>query len=247
MTTNTAPQFGPRISGNVVVYTDLRNGNEDVYDTDLTTMQETRITTSTANQDLYDISGQRIVYTDHGPTIPVVQVYDLSTGTTQPLPAHRRQPGGPGDRRRPSWPTSTRPPASEHRRHLGHRPGHRPDLRRDQDADMESLPGGQRAGDRLRAAPRRAHRSTTSSSTTSPAAPRRWSPAPRPTRPTRPSTGTASSTTPIPAGRTDRDVYIYDLATGVDHPPRPARQPGRPAGLRGRRRLRRRQHRAATT
>ncbi len=37
-----------------------------------------------------------MVYTDHGPATPVVQVYDLSTGTAQPLPATSGSQVNPG-------------------------------------------------------------------------------------------------------------------------------------------------------
>lgn len=66
VTTDPGSQFDPAISGTVVVYTDLRNINADVYFTDLTTGVETRVTSGTADEQLNDISGSTIVYTQFG-------------------------------------------------------------------------------------------------------------------------------------------------------------------------------------
>ena len=64
ISTNPAGQFNPAISGNVVAYTDLRNGNADVYFTDLATGSETQVTnaTGTDEDELADVSGDTIVY-----------------------------------------------------------------------------------------------------------------------------------------------------------------------------------------
>lgn len=68
LTTNSGAQFDPAISGNIVVYTDLRNGNADIYYYDLLLGAETRVTTSLADERFNDVSGNTIVYTDFGPS-----------------------------------------------------------------------------------------------------------------------------------------------------------------------------------
>jgi beta propeller repeat protein len=82
LTTNPAPQLDPSMSGAIVVYTDQRNGNDDVYFMNLSTGVETRVTTSTAPQRLHDVSGGLIVYTDI--TAPAgtarIHTYEIATG-----------------------------------------------------------------------------------------------------------------------------------------------------------------------
>lgn len=85
ITTNSATQLDPAISGDIVVYTDLRNGNEDVYYYDLSDGTETRVTFNSANQRLNDASGSRIVVTDLGAPGPHIMLYDVATGTASPL------------------------------------------------------------------------------------------------------------------------------------------------------------------
>jgi beta propeller repeat protein len=85
ITTNPAPQLEPSISGNIVVYVDQRNGNDDVYFTDLSTGAETQITTNTAPQRLHDVSGTRIVYTDLTPPVARIMLYDTATGMTRAI------------------------------------------------------------------------------------------------------------------------------------------------------------------
>ena len=85
LTTNPATQLDPAISGNLVVFTDLRNGNEDIYYYDLSSGTETQVTLSTANQRLNDVDGSRIVYTDMTPPSAHINLYDVTTGTTVPF------------------------------------------------------------------------------------------------------------------------------------------------------------------
>jgi beta propeller repeat protein len=67
ITTNPAGQINPAISGNIVAYTDLRNGNMDVYYTDISTGVETQVTNATGVQEdeLADVSGNTIVYVEY--------------------------------------------------------------------------------------------------------------------------------------------------------------------------------------
>lgn len=64
---NPAPQIDPAISGDLIVYTDFRNGNADIYLYDLGTNSETRITHGLQDEREADISGFTGVYTDYGP------------------------------------------------------------------------------------------------------------------------------------------------------------------------------------
>jgi beta propeller repeat protein len=91
LTTNQATQLDPAVSGDIVVYTDLRNGNEDIYYYDLSTGIETQITTSSANQRLHDVSGSRIVYSDLSTPGYHIGLYDVSSGSNSSLTA------GPND------------------------------------------------------------------------------------------------------------------------------------------------------
>jgi beta propeller repeat protein len=85
LTTDQASQIDPAISGDIVVYTDLRNGNEDVYTYDLSSGTETRITSSSANQRLNDVSESRIVYTDLSPPAAHIKLYSVDTHVTMAL------------------------------------------------------------------------------------------------------------------------------------------------------------------
>src|SRR5438445_1034536 len=82
LTDNSATQTDPQISGNLVVWTDFRNGNDDVYFGDLASNAETRVTTLTTSQRLQAVSGTRIVYTDFTAPGPHVMLYDVTTGLT---------------------------------------------------------------------------------------------------------------------------------------------------------------------
>jgi len=66
ITTDLAAQFDPAISGDIIVYTDLRNGNGDIYYYNITSGTETRATIATADEQLNDVSGNTIVYTEFG-------------------------------------------------------------------------------------------------------------------------------------------------------------------------------------
>ena len=66
ITTNTADQFCPYISGNHIVWQDTRNGNwnEDIYMYNISSSKEKRITTNIADQLYPIISGNRIAWQD---------------------------------------------------------------------------------------------------------------------------------------------------------------------------------------
>lgn len=83
LTTDTGPQFSPAISGNLVVFTDQRNGNDDIYYIDLATEAEVQVTNSPASQRLNDVAGNLIVYTDQTNGNKKVMVYDVNSHLTQ--------------------------------------------------------------------------------------------------------------------------------------------------------------------
>ena len=64
ITTNLSDQFDPAISGDIVVYTDLRGVDSDIYYFDTATGVEVQVTSLLGNQQLTDVSGSHIVFTD---------------------------------------------------------------------------------------------------------------------------------------------------------------------------------------
>jgi TolB protein len=82
LTTNSSPQLDPAISGDLVVYTDQRNGNDDVYFINVVTGVETQITSATTPQRLNDVSGNLIAFTDLTSPGRRVMLYDVTTATT---------------------------------------------------------------------------------------------------------------------------------------------------------------------
>ena len=75
------------ISGNRIVWTDWRNGNQDIYMYDLATNVEKRITTNTKSQVYPKIDGDKIVWQDYrdGSIGSAVYMYDLATNTEKRL------------------------------------------------------------------------------------------------------------------------------------------------------------------
>lgn len=66
LTSHPTAQYEPAISGDIVVYTDRRLGNDDIVYWDLNTGIETRLTGSSADERFPDISGDTIVYVELG-------------------------------------------------------------------------------------------------------------------------------------------------------------------------------------
>lgn len=85
VTTNPAAQFDPSISGDIVVYTDRRDRNDDIYFTDLATGSEVQVTSDPEDQRLHDVSDGRIVFTDYSGADPQAWVYDIAMGMSAPL------------------------------------------------------------------------------------------------------------------------------------------------------------------
>jgi TolB protein len=85
ITSDPGDQYDPAISGNIVVFTDYRSSDTDVYYVDLPTMVEHRVIVAPGNQELTGVSNGRIVYTDYR-TSDVV-LFDTADGTTQNLTA----------------------------------------------------------------------------------------------------------------------------------------------------------------
>ena len=85
LTTNPADQYDPAISGDLVVYTDARAGNADVWYYDIGAGQEVQVTNALGDQKLSDVSNGSVVYVDL-PTSDVV-LYSAVTGSTTNLTA----------------------------------------------------------------------------------------------------------------------------------------------------------------
>jgi beta propeller repeat protein len=64
ITTNPSNQRSPAIYGNIVVWTDYRNGNCDIYGYDLSTKEEFQITTDPSDQENPSIYGAYVVWED---------------------------------------------------------------------------------------------------------------------------------------------------------------------------------------
>lgn len=80
LTTNLATQTDPSISGTTVVWTDQRNGNDDIYYRDING-SEIQLTSSTTPQRLHDVSGNTIVYSDLTPPSPHIHAFDVTTNS----------------------------------------------------------------------------------------------------------------------------------------------------------------------
>ena len=78
ITADPGDQYDPSISGNLVVFTDERGSDTDVYDYDISKGQELPVVVAPNNQELTDVSGNRIVYTDYR-TADII-VYQVDTG-----------------------------------------------------------------------------------------------------------------------------------------------------------------------
>lgn len=81
ITTDPGDQYDPAIWDNIVVFTDYRAADTDVYFHDLDTGEETGVIVAPGNQELTDVANGIIVYTDY--RWSDVIVYDVSTGVTR--------------------------------------------------------------------------------------------------------------------------------------------------------------------
>ena len=82
ITTNPADQYGPAVSGNIIVWGDDRNGNRDIYMYDLSTSTETQITTDPANQWNPAVSGDITVWQDYRNRNDDIYMAELSFSPT---------------------------------------------------------------------------------------------------------------------------------------------------------------------
>ena len=90
ITNDAAIQQDARIDGDRIVWTDKRNGADDVYLYDITAGVETRITDNASNQNEPDISGNRIVWTDSRGPYRNIYVYDTSSPVANGSPVNVR-------------------------------------------------------------------------------------------------------------------------------------------------------------
>jgi len=91
-------QFDPKISGNIIVYSERDPASAtdaDICYYDISTGAHVNISPGNGDQLLPDISGNRIVYTDYGTGTADICLYDISSGTTTRLnddPSSQRNP-----------------------------------------------------------------------------------------------------------------------------------------------------------
>ena len=85
ITTDPGDQYDPAIWEDIVVFTDYRSADTDVYYHDLSSGQEIPVIVAPGNQELTDVSGGIIVYTDYRSSD--VMVYDVSSGQTTDITA----------------------------------------------------------------------------------------------------------------------------------------------------------------
>lgn len=80
ITHHSADQYDPAVSGSLVVYTDARGADRDVYYFDLATGIEHQVTAAQGAQELSDVFGGKIVYTDY--SAGDVVLFDVESGVT---------------------------------------------------------------------------------------------------------------------------------------------------------------------
>jgi len=90
ITSNPADQTHPAISGPVIIWTDYRNGNTDIYLFDLETGSEVQVTNDLDNQYLNDVSGNHAVFTTYlsGDANEEIFSYDIASGQVQNITNH---------------------------------------------------------------------------------------------------------------------------------------------------------------
>ncbi len=88
-------EYHPRIDGDVVVFTALSDGSENIVFVDLESGERRQVTFGPDDQRLQDISGHRIVYSDHSGMDPDVFVYDMDLDATDLLVDEEGSRDGP--------------------------------------------------------------------------------------------------------------------------------------------------------
>lgn len=81
ITADTSYQTYPKIDGDIIVWQDYRNGNQDVYMYDLSRERETQVTTDTLSQYDPDIYGSKIVWWDTRNGGKDIYMYDINSET----------------------------------------------------------------------------------------------------------------------------------------------------------------------
>ena len=94
ITSDPGDQYDPAIAGDVVVFTDYRSSNTDVYYVDLSAMLEKPVVVAPGNQELTCTSAGRIVFTDYRSAD--VALFETTTSTTRNLTAADKNALGRG-------------------------------------------------------------------------------------------------------------------------------------------------------
>jgi beta propeller repeat protein len=83
LTTSLGDEYDPSISGDLVVYTSNRNTHTDVFYYDLATSTEHQVTATAGNQELTDVWGSTIAYSDLAKLD--VMLFDIPSGVSTNL------------------------------------------------------------------------------------------------------------------------------------------------------------------
>jgi beta propeller repeat protein len=85
LTNDAAVQARPRVSGDLIVWEDYRNGNADIYGFRISTGQELTIATGASKQSQPDVDGEWVVWVDDASGSDQLWAANLSTGVTRQL------------------------------------------------------------------------------------------------------------------------------------------------------------------
>jgi len=101
LTNDAAVQARPRVSTDVIVWEDYRNGNADVYGYRLSTGQQLTIATGASKQSQPDVDGDWVVWVDDAGGSDQIWASNLATGVTRQIttaPSNKVQPRISGTR-----------------------------------------------------------------------------------------------------------------------------------------------------
>lgn len=100
LTTDISDQFDPSISGDIIVYTDRRSGDANIYMYNISSNVEKKISVNGGDQFFNDNSDNVVVYTEYESGNAEIVMYDIESGDTTPLndhPANQLRPAISGN------------------------------------------------------------------------------------------------------------------------------------------------------